>query len=381
MNFLGIGDFIPLIIVPYVLVLITQTKFSKTFMISLVTLFTFSLVYSLMVFYYGFSASAGILGKLIYPASFLVLGYKLAGEKLNYKKNTGYLLIFVVFLSSYGFLSVLKTESIYGNMDYAIMVLGGRLVVDLWGNNLISATSLNSFLSLGLALLPVLFLSVRKKEISKFHKLLMLLIFSFSVYATIQISSRTGILIVFSSLLISFLFTEGLNKNKIKRILIAGVILTLGLIAFSRNVLNLRSYVESTFIYQRLISTNLQNDSRVSTWWVSFKGLFENPLGGRETNLHLNYAHNLWLDVGYDAGIIPFLILVVFTIFALVVLMKFIKYNHPIFVKMIVLSMMTAFMVIFMFEPVLQGLGAYFTIFCYLLGTIHKMNFLYVKQN
>lgn len=377
------GDFIPLFLFPYILLSITKVSFNKSFLLIVGLLISFSLLYSLAIYYYNFASPLSILGKLIYPIMFLLLGYNIVSLKydMKYKIIRHFLLIFIISLSSYGIISLINTLQIYGNIEGVFSALGGRVAVDFWNGNLISATSLNSFLSLGLALLPILFLSVKKNEVSLFMKLLVMIVFTLSLYASLQVSSRTGVLIIGVSIIFHLFYIEKLTKRKVRRF--TYFIISIGALIFlySLNFFNIKSEITNSYIYERLVTTDLRNDSRINAWGEAFNGLFTYPLGGREATLSLNYAHNIWLDIGYDTGIIPTILFVILSFLVTVELIKFIRTDHPILLKSLVLCMSSAFLVIFLLEPVLQGLGVYFTIFCFLIGAVTKVNHLSKSKN
>lgn len=371
-NFLGIGDIFPLIVFPYILYVIATSKFSKSFMFSLIMLACFSLMYALLIYYYNYSPIVGVIGRLVYPTLFLLLGYKLIDNKINYKKIINFLFVIIIGLTLYGFLSLMKSLSLYGSMEGMMATFGGRNVLNLWGDGFISATALTAYLSFSLAFLPLLFI----KGFGKPEKMLMFILFLMSIYTINQTSSRTGILIIVFSVITVILFSDRISGKKVTRIF--GGTLGFFLVAFlySLNIFNVKSNITNTYLYQRILNTNIGNDSRVMAWETVLSNIFTYPLGGRGVSLRHGYAHNLWLDVGYDAGLIPLVFLMIFTIGSLFSVAKLLKSNHPIYVKALVISMLTAFFVIFMFEPVLQGITVYFMVFCFFIGVIYKINYL-----
>lgn len=181
-NFMGVGDIFPLLTFPYVLYVIATSRFSKSFMASMITLASFSVVYALFIFIYNYSSIIGIVGRLIYPVVFLVAGYTLINERTSYKQILNYLYVVVLGLSTYGVFSLFKSLNLYGSMNNMMNIFGGRNVIDLWSDGFISATALTSYVSFSLALLPTIFF----KEISRFEKFLIVVLFIASFYTIIQ---------------------------------------------------------------------------------------------------------------------------------------------------------------------------------------------------
>ncbi|WP_217809047.1 hypothetical protein, partial [Enterococcus mundtii] len=117
-----------------------------------------------------------------------LLGYLLIdNSEEKYDSFAKYMYGFIISSVCYSFLSVLKTSYQFGGYKNAIASLGGRLTLDLWSNNFVSATALNGYLSIGLVLLPVIFLSTRNNEITKKYKLLSFFVFLLASWTTIQI--------------------------------------------------------------------------------------------------------------------------------------------------------------------------------------------------
>src|SRR5699024_256622 len=99
------------------------------------------------------------------------------------------------------------------------------------------------------------------------------------------------------------------------------------------------------------------------------KGLIAHPMGGRETDISLSYAHNLWFDVAYDAGVVPFILLLFFSLLSYLSLVKLSLLDHPSFIKVLFICIYTGFFVIFMTEPIMASTERfYFVIFCLISG-------------
>lgn len=374
LNIFHWGEILPLVIIPYLFFVSFKYRFSKQYIYSLVLLTLFCTSYSILSFNYGILNITGLLGRLFYPLILFMLGYIIIGNKLNYNKVLSFLMTMIISLSIFGILSVFKTINMYGGMDNAIVVQGGRLILDVWGTNVISATALNATLSLGLGLLPIVFL--KKGENSRLINLIILSVFILCCYCTLQISSRTGLVIILVSILSFVFFIEKLSKKKIRNIVIFSVVTIVLSILYTLNFLKIKYFVENTYLYYRFTTVDIQNDSRTNAWGASIKGLFEHPLGDKATKIDVGYAHNLWLDVGNDAGILPFIFILLFTVSFFYSLSIFLRASHPVLIKTVILSMSISFTIVFMLEPVIQGLVLYFTIFCFLAGVIHKINFL-----
>ncbi|WP_428909806.1 O-antigen ligase family protein [Niallia sp. Krafla_26] len=374
-NFFNVGVYVPLVTLPLVLIYLLKGKFSKTFYLTAFILFGFFMTYSIFLYIYQYSSNISILGKLLYPTMFFIIGNFLVEEDLDYKKTYRSLYTIIIAFTIYGVLSTLKATLIYGNGSVTARETIGRIGVDIWTNNFISATALNSSLAFGLSLLAILFIKDKYLLNSNKIKLISFVCFFASTYALIQLGNRTGIIIIILSFFITLLFSDKLNKRKLVSILL--VMLTFIILSFLYNIntFGIKSIVENSYIFNRFKETNLEEDPRVAAWKATFIGLFENPMGGKETYTPLFSAHNLWLDVGYEAGLIPFTLLVAFTLISLISVITVIRLDFPPLLKGLIVALYSSFIATFFVEPVLIGLNEYFTIFCLILGIVQRLIF------
>lgn len=372
-NLYNIGTYIPLILIPFVFSYAYKEQISiKTFVLGFF-LFIFFAIYSIILYFYQYSGYTAIIGKIIYPVLLFFLGNWLVKEDKNYNKTIKYLLTIIISFTLYGVLSTQKVISLYGNSTQARNSIG-RVGLDIWSNNVVSATALNAWLAFGLSLLALLFIKDYTLEEWKKIKLFSLICFVLSAYGVIQLGNRTGVVITIVTFIITLLFSSKLSVKKIFNLILLLLLFIFGRILYKMNLFGLKNIVESSYLFGRFMDSNLTEDPRVESWKAAFIGLFENPMGGKETIMPLNSAHNMWLDVGYETGIIPFTLLIIFTIMTLNYIIKFIRKDHPPLVKGLILTLYTSFLLTFFVEPVLLGLNEYFTIFCLLMGVVYRLN-------
>lgn len=80
------------------------------------------------------------------------------------------------------------------------------------------------------------------------------------------------------------------------------------------NVLSIRDYILSTNLaarYERRASLENSDSFRFQSFWIGLRELIQYPMGGRASQI---YRHNMWLDVGRVSGIIPFCLLLIYSI-------------------------------------------------------------------
>lgn len=374
-----LGSLLLLCVSPYIIYQIFNKKFDKLFFVSIYFLISFCVLFAVMMYGYGLEKDLlGIIRIIYYPFCLYVLGNTLAKNDFLYKKTYRYLYLIIGSSALYGFLSLYKTIKLYGSMNDALSA-EGRTVVNLWGDNLIAATGLNSYISLGLSLLPLLFLSDKSINNKKF-KIINIILFSISVYTTVQLANRTGLMITIVSTIAVILFTKKNVKFSIKLIM-ATILLFFFKLLYSQNFMGVKNWWESSLIYYRLENGALANDNpRILAWKTAFNGLFEYPMGGRQSYIRVGYAHNLWLDVARDTGIIPYLLIISFTIAVIITLVKFMRTDHPAYLKGLIVTSSISFFITFSIEPVIEGILDYFTFFCFFIGVIQRLNVDYKKE-
>ena len=99
--------------------------------------------------------------------------------------------------------------------------------------------------------------------------------------------------------------------------------------------------------------------------------LFTKPLGWSEHEF--GHAHNLWFDVLRIGGFLSFFFLFFFTTNSYLIVYKAIKkkkeayaFNNQVMIYTL------AFSLVFMVEPILEGMFDFFAFFCFFIGVVKK---------
>lgn len=119
---------------------------------------------------------------------------------------------------------------------------------------------------------------------------------------------------------------------------------------------------------------SLREDPRILVYSRALSQMFDFPFGGYRMNLGLAYAHNLWIDVLYAAGLIPFLFLLTYTLKSIINLISILNIdsmNNKDF-KIFIFSIFVGYLLNFMVEPILEGVPYMFLSFCLFNGMIRK---------
>ncbi|MBP3964813.1 O-antigen ligase family protein [Paenibacillus lignilyticus] len=357
-NVINVGTYLPFVILPFILVYLVNSKIGLQQM----SIIFFSIMFAISLYLYHQSTIGTIIMQLTFPICFYVLGNILAKNDPLYKKTYTTLMVVIGSATIFGLACVVKTINLYGNVDGASVALNGRSVLTPWGGGAITATGLNTYMSLGLSLLPIVFIKGNRKL-----RLISFLFFLVTAYCTILMGNRTGILVAAISIVVSMALS---GKASIKKLF--GILILCGIGATTARVF--MSAFGDSLLLSRLQSMDNLHDPRFDAWKAVFWGMFKYPMGGKQTVLiDVNYAHNMWLDVAYEAGIAPFLLLLLFTVLSIKSVLKFRKSSFPTQLKLLILCLFTAFLVVSFFEPILEGWFYFFNIFCLVAGMVSRL--------
>jgi len=353
------------IYVCYIIILFLLSKFSflkykldgKVFLLLLFSIF-YSLFYSInpiggaqMIFIYALA-----------PFAFYITGRYFS---MNYSSETILYFLFLFFAIGYSFIPALSIIKHIFENGFA----SDRNLSLIWDNNYImSATLIAAHFTLNMSCLGAVFVQKTNKFESRI-KIIMLVTLIISLFCILRVASRTQLLVTLITFIVSvfYLFPKLPSNRKIS-LLSAIFISVIVFIAFY--FLYSDSVIFNTFNERNDNEQYVMSGSgRTNIWLMSIGNVFSKPSGW--SNLGMGYAHNLWLDVSRVAGILPFLSLIIFTILCISLIYNIIKRspdNH--FFNITVLTYFVGFMTVFFVEPVIEGMLAFFLIYCLFIGIL-----------
>lgn len=240
----------------------------------------------------------------------LAFNFLKINEELSTKRFVE-LLFFGFFV--HGVLNLLQTIRVIG-LDFHNEF---RVAYDFWQNRRISVTTASLYYS-PMVLMAVSWLFC---QCSGGKKLLGGIMIGVGMLATLIYQNRTlilaiaivgctGIWLFFSDRFVS-------EQRKSNAVTIGIIAMFVILVLWVGNIGGLRSFVESTSLYGRISGSNGEGQDRTDIWlsFLFWEG-WKYPLGGNRAVLYKNksFVHNAWLDVFRKAGIIPFLLYLIFTV-------------------------------------------------------------------
>ena len=362
---------------------INKSLLRKTrFLQSLVILTLFCIIYwSIMVSY-----NLLVLGEdqdvllFIVVQTVRVTSFYIVGFLINYTRLPGYPYNTIVVMSSlvsstvlYAGLSVLRTLQIRPNLPKI------RMYLDYWTDREMPATGVGDFLCLGLLYIVIMFYAYRHKKESQIFYIFFLFVsaifvfFSFNI--TILLQNRLALMATaISFVTIGFLLQFG---SKLKFITLP---LFVGLFAIVSVGVNILEIILSTVLAQlgvfnkRFLSEGTES-GRFDNYPVALEKIWQYPFGGREFNLPVSkWVHNLWLDVAYDAGLLPMFLLLLYFILHINCLLKILNSDLPKIVIVYFTTLSIGILLNMSLGPIIQGSVFEFGMTCFFLGIVARLS-------
>lgn len=329
----------------------------------------FAMVYAL--FYMFDTEKAGVQFIFIYaffPGFFYLFGKYLVVPKMA----TGHL-VFLFFAIGFLF-SLSALVSVVVNLREGGFVQLGRDIPMLGTGVPKKATLMAAYLTFNMCL-PIIYL-IRQRKIPIILQLVAGGIFMASLLSIFRLGSRTQLVICLLAIVISLLFVVPRQTAKANAKLGLFVALVV-IVVLQFGLLNMDADYFSVLGARLQESDNTASaGGRTGLWAQALGNLFAHPLGWAGPGVR--FAHNLWLDVARYAGLIPFVLLVLFTVRSLRNTYKAIRKNpNELLLNTTLLNFTLASLLIFFVEPVMEGLFFLFTLFCLFQGMING----YLKQN
>lgn len=253
---------------------------------------------------------------------------------------------------------------------------------NIWTNKPLWPTNIMLYSSLFMSLFGYI-LFVEKK---KYIKVLYFIMFSIIAFYALMLSRRAALLMVIISLFITFvgMLIIGDDKKKIISLFVIASIIFLVVIAllvtfYLTNFLGFKDIVVETDLYKRFIAPTeflFFNDMGRSQIRKDFLSHFwEYPWGG--SNIHNiigNWAHDLWLDVYDVAGILAFILMIIYTLLFFYDFIKIIiNKNNNNSIKILLLGMSLCILAQLNLEPILEACRNYMFALCMIHGSLYTL--------
>lgn len=331
-----------------------------------------------LVSYYLIAVSWGYLNGLvaILSAILIFMGYftgLMLGAFFSDKGSKELVGVVISLAAGFTIFGFLCTMTAFSNVTGLLVM--DRAATHFWtGAVTVNAPLIGAFSSLSLCLLPIVFLGTDGPGQSNVKfRILIALLAAIGLFSNMTMQNRTPYLTLgLSTVLCSALFFIRSSGPPVRRAI--HLLLRLSpLIFLVLFLLVFYSDFVTHILFLRFGQEGLET-GRTGTWTLMAMDLFNFPFGGKlvEGISDTGYVHNLWLDVAYTSGLIPFFLLVLFHTQHLRAIFRFIMKRSRMFSGQVGVAILAAVVVSFWGEPMLDASLLYFTATVILLGIVQK---------
>lgn len=372
-NFFSLANYIALILLIYA---IHKKNFcliklhSKTFGILFLASTSYLAIYS---YHYGIPETSTLFLRFINPVILFYIGYLRGMDGVEIFKRE------ILFMGVGGFLHGIM--NVFTNRSVNVLLVEGRQYADIYGG-VVSAT-LQNLLFVIMSGTLFYFLVCEKR---KWLKILGVIMALGGVYSSVENASRTMIyvtIIVFFATLFCYLyFKYGFGNAVVRFAMVAiSVVIVVAIILWA-DLFGVREMVAETALGRRTANASVSSSISDNLRWMYasdiLKLLPQNLMGDIQYD---HYAHNLWVDIAKEAGIIPFILYIVFVVCAFCFLFRFV--GNKIYTneeKVLIIPVMLSLLMVFFTEPIMIGSPLTFSLFCFLAGGVESLS-LYQADN
>ncbi len=246
-----------------------------------------------------------------------------------------------------------------------------RNTIDIWTGESLSATG-----QACLAIIAVgVFLYISFEKHNMVYKILSVIGLIIILLYNLVLGGRALLLILSTEFVIAFIWSLIHTKNNNKKVKLTLLLLLIFIafaLVYSFDIYGLRTLILGSNLSQRFETSSFLSDSRVYFKLEYVKHMLEYPFGGGHIfNAVGQYAHELYLDVYSDAGIIPFILVLVFVTASVVRIVLYSRTeNIPAETRLLMLLCNVSILITFWMEPIMVGMPWMFCIFCFYQGIL-----------
>lgn len=364
-NFMHLGQFfLPLIC----LLLFIDRKFK--FKVNDIRVFIILCLFAISFFIFSYKLGLYAVMGFTLPMAYYI------GSNMNEvnQKNIKY----VIYILALGMATYLLINFAFELTQYPLKNLFGKVRrYDIWTRELIRPT----IISVNAYLLISIFYYVIRFEKNRLIKLVSIILFVNVIVYNIALSRRTILLVIALSFVLCFildiLYTKNIIFNKkIRRILLSSILLIsiLGFSIIYFDLFGVWTIFKNTGLYDKIISYGIRSD-RLDYLVQAIKLAPYHLWGGQEiSNIIGIQIHDLWSDIFDYAGIIPWLLILTYSIKCISTFISCIK-NKQINknLKLMFINLFVVILISLMMEPAFTSTSIYVIIVVLLFTCLEKI--------
>lgn len=334
----------------------------------------FSVLYCLMLFLdNNIKSGFNFISYLISPFVFYCFGSFVVDKLKHPRLITIFLLLITLMFALNLYISVVLNI----NENGLICISRKLKVIGVYVNNkagTLAATLYGLNVSLGFVGLAI-FVYYRK-TLNVGVRILFLTLSVFSLITVIHLVNRTGLVLLVLCFVAVTFYNMRRSFWRVLGVLVIGAIVVYFVYSFGWVGEEVLQAYEDREIEGHSIA---ESGGRTARWIDAIKLLFEYPWGYSDLRgVTVHYAHNLWLDVGRVAGVLPFVVLLIAAILYGINFLKLLSRNDG-FLCSIFLAYNVVFFLSCMVEPILEGMPLYFYLYVMLWGM--QRQYLKIREN
>ncbi len=248
-----------------------------------------------------------------------------------------------------------------------------RNTIDIWTGESLSATGQACLAIIAVGVFLYVLFSFEKHNM--IYKILSVIGLIIILLYNLVLGGRALLLILSTEFVIAFIWSLIHSKNNNKKVKLTLLLLLIFIafaLVYSFDIYGLRTMILGSNLSQRFETSSFLSDSRIYFKLEYLKHMLEYPFGGGHIfNAVGQYAHELYLDVYSDAGIIPFILVIIFIIVSVVRIVLYSKTeNIPAETRLLMLLSNVSILITFWMEPIMVGMPWMFCIFCFYQGIL-----------
>ena len=240
--------------------------------------------------------------------------------------------------------------------------------------NLIS-TIIAYHLTFMVVLLPFLLFYFKGLKEKGFYTLELLILISLSLFA-LYLASVMQRRTVFVLFLFSLFYVVLIRSIEYLRTLRMKTLV--GMLSFVLTLLVIGYYIFSDTAMVTRLTTEGLHDKRFDFWKSGIQVMLNYPWGGGHhifVGKNMRLAHNMWIDIGKDFGVIPFLLFVLFCLFHLISFIRFLFFKrYKGVVKHLIIVICVSLLMIWMIEPVFTSDKTFLVYGIFVLALMHNLS-------
>ena len=248
-----------------------------------------------------------------------------------------------------------------------------RNTVDVWTGEIMLATGQACLAIMAIGVFSATLFSESSK-VSKFISAVGLL----GIYTyNLVLAGRT--LIVLSVMILSVALIYSVKNSDFKRnlnvIIVTIVIIVMIVLAYTQDLFGFRNWILGSNLSARFDIIQFDEDSRLANKLLYFSNMLEYPFGGGSLRNYVGgYAHELYLDVYSDTGVLGYVSIIIFVAFSSINAWNVMKKgNVSKNFKLLLLCIFVSILAEFFLEPIVQGVPWMLCSFCFYSGLLKNV--------